>query len=79
MESSTFVILSGITTHGVLIVLAIRELMLLRRYRPDDGDRPREPDPVVPPRDDAPPARPLPPCLRPELMDLRPERVLELA
>ncbi len=66
------VILSGITTHGVLLALAVRELIVLRRYKGDDGDRPRDPDPVVPPRDDAPSLRPLPPCLRPEFMDLTP-------
>lgn len=78
------VILSGITTHGVLLALAVRELIVLRRYRGDGGDRPRDPEPVVPPRDDSPSQRPLPPCLRPEFMDLRPDpgirlRVLEPA
>ncbi len=78
------VILSGITTHGVLLALAVRELIVLRRYRGGGDDRPRDPDPVTPPRNDSPSHRPLPPCLRPELMDLRPDpglrpRVLEPA
>ena len=86
MDSTTLVILSGVTTHGVLLVLAIRELVVLRRYRDDDDrDRRRDPDPApTPPPFDAPSGvRPmLPDCLRPELMDLRPEggvrpRVLE--
>ena len=73
MDSGTMVLLSGLSTHGVLLVLAVRELIVLRRYkdRPDD-DRGRNPDPVVPPLLDRPSNRPLPPCLRPELMDLRP-------
>ncbi len=82
MDSGTMVILSGISTHGVLLVLAVRELIVLRRYknRPDD-DRGRDPDPIVPPRSDSPSFKPLPPSLRPEFMDLRPDaltpRVLE--
>ncbi len=74
MDTGTIVILSGISTHGVLLVLAVRELIVLRRYkdRPDD-DRGRGPDPVVPPRTDSPSYRPLPVSLRPEFMDLRPD------
>ena len=78
------VILSGLTTHGVLLALAVRELIVLRRYKGDGWDRPRDPDPIIPPPTDSPSfQKPLPPCLRPEFMDLRPEslrpRVLEPA
>ncbi len=87
MDSATLVILSGISTHGVLLALAVRELIVLRRYRDGDGDGRRDPDPAPPPLplDSPSGVRPmLPDCLRPELMDLRPEpsarpRVLEPA
>lgn|GEM_PF-3482486 len=74
MESGTMILLSGISTHGVLLALAVRELIVLRRFKDRrDDDRGRNPDPVKPPLLDSPPHRPLPPCLRPELMDLRPD------
>ena len=76
MDSGTMVILSGISTHGVLLALAVRELIVLRRYKDKrDDDRCRGPDPVVPPRSDSPSFKPLPPCLRPEFMDLRPDAI----
>lgn len=77
MDSATMIILSGVTTHGVLLALAVRELIVLRRYKDDDDrDRRRDPDPepTPPPFEGPSGVRPvLPDCLRPELMDLRPE------
>ena len=68
MESSTIILLSGALTYGVPILLAVRELVALRRHRdgpggPGGGRRPATPVPPKP-RGGAPTApRPLPACL----------------
>jgi len=72
MASSTQVILSGIVTFGVPLVLAFRELVIVRRPRRGswDGDGPPSPTPVPPPPDTMPqgftPMKPLPDCLIPK-------------
>lgn len=65
MESSTFVLLSGALTYGVPLLLAVRELVALRRDRDGPGGKPRDPAPMPPrPRGGAPDhPRPLPACL----------------
>ncbi len=67
MDGTTFVLLSGALTVGVPLVLAVRELIELRR-RGDtgwDGDGP----PPFPPPPPAPSTgdKPLPECLIPRL------------
>jgi hypothetical protein len=64
LSPALFVILSGCLTFGVPLLLAVRELHLLRR-RPNDGGF--RPDPAPPP---AP--KPLPPCLIPVRMPAPP-------
>jgi hypothetical protein len=54
MRPEVQIFLSGCLTFGVPLVLAIRELVLLRRHDGDDWPRDRPPE-------DTP--KPLPPCL----------------
>ncbi len=54
MRPELQIFLSGCLTFGVPLVLALRELVLLRRYDGDDWPRDRPPE-------DGP--KPLPPCL----------------
>jgi len=71
MEASTQVILSGCITFGVPLILAIRELIVVRRPPRGgwNGDGPPPPAPIVPPPDASPqrynPLQPLPDCLIP--------------
>lgn len=83
MSPSTQVLLSGALTYGVPLVLAIRELIALRRWKDQpggpDGSAERGPPPL--PAGGVPAERPLPACLIPvrglELGSERPARVLE--
>jgi hypothetical protein len=59
MSSGTFILLSGTLTFGAPLLLAIHELIALRRRPQDDGWDRRRIDP--PP----PPPKPLPDCLIP--------------
>ena len=68
MSSETFVLLSGTLTFGAPLVLAVHELIVLRRRPQDDGWDPRRAEP--PPQ----PPKPLPDCLIPRPMS----RVREL-
>ena len=82
MTPTTHVLLSGALTFGVPLVLAVGQLIALRR-RPGDGWKR---DPRIPP---PPPPKPLPDCLIPRLPllglrrppetrpDFNPVRVLE--
>lgn len=77
MDGTTFVLLSGTLTVGVPLVLAVRELLELRR-RDDGGWEGDGPAPYKPP----PPAptsglKPLPECLIPRLPS-SPVRIREL-
>ena len=58
MSSDTFMLLSGTLTFGAPLVLAIHELIALRRRPQDDGWDGRR---IEPP----PPPKPLPDCLIP--------------
>lgn len=71
LSPALFVILSGCLTFGVPLLLALRELHLLRR-RPNDGGY--RPDPAPEP---AP--RPLPPCLVPVLPPPTRQKIPEMA
>ena len=74
-----FVLASGALTFGVPLVIALRELAVMRPPRPWGGP-PAAPDPVpVPPRDNPDTDRkPLPDCLIPKLPPRAPVRDLEL-
>ncbi len=48
MNPGTQIILSGTLTFGVPLVLAVRDLITMRRSN-DGGWRPEPPDPVAPP------------------------------
>ena len=65
MSPATFVILSGVLTFGAPLLLAIRELVLLRRPPRGagwSGPRSSPPEP--------PPPKPLPDCLIPRRLSL---------
>lgn len=68
MSPSSQVLLSGALTFGVPLLLAVRELITLRRWtdEPDERDGSAEPAPPPPPRGGTPAAKPLPACLIPE-------------
>jgi hypothetical protein len=69
MDSETHILLSGALTFGVPLILAIRELFILRRDNRGGGWHDPAPDPLpVPPR---PPMgqKPLPDCLIPKRLD----------
>lgn len=83
MSPGTQVLLSGALTFGVPLVLAIRELIALRRS-PGGSWGPNgsaEPEPPPAPRGTGPAVKPLPACLipvrRPDLVGERRVRVLE--
>lgn len=65
MSPATQIVLSGTLTFGVPLVLAVRDLFILRRDRGEGGWRPEPPDPVFPkPEGGGDPVRqPLPACL----------------
>ena len=73
MTPAEQVVLSGALTFGVPLLLAIRELILLRRPRRDGGPPPGDPIPPAP--------KPLPDCLIPKPFGLglntQPHRELE--
>ena len=74
MEPSTQVILSGLLTFGVPLLLAWRELYIMRR--PPGGSWDKDgPPPPAPPPPDATPMKPLPECLIPRPMSDAPRRV----
>lgn len=85
MDGTTFVLLSGTLTVGVPLVLAVRELLDLRR-RDDSGYDGDGPPPFPPPP--PPPTnghKPLPECLIPRISpaparhrDMDPVRMREL-
>ena len=83
MSSSTMVLLSGALTFGVPLLLAIRELIALRRWDrgPGGRDGSAEPEPPPAPPGSAPAVKPLPACLipmrRPDLVRDRRTGVLE--
>ena len=83
MSPATHVILSGALTFGVPLLLAIRELIALRRWRDEPGGRdgPAEPQPLPLPLGGGSATKPLPACLipvrRPDLALQRRTRVLE--
>jgi hypothetical protein len=66
MDGTVYVVLSGALTFGVPLVLAVRELLDLRRRDEGgwDGDGPAPYKPQPPPR---PGQKPLPDCLIPKL------------
>lgn len=67
MPDWLYVLLSGALNFGVLIGICLRELVLLRRIRGNDGrDRHDAPEPT-PPLPSAP-QKPLPDCLIPRPM-----------
>jgi hypothetical protein len=66
MRPDVQILLSGSLTFGVPLILAVRELVVLRRgggpgWRPDDHREP-DPMPLLPPE--------LPACLRPPFPDM---------
>ena len=65
MSPATQIILSGTLTFGVPLVLAVRDLLVLKRGSPDGGWRPEPPEPIPPKPNDGghPVRRPLPACL----------------
>jgi hypothetical protein len=72
MAPTTQILCSGALTFGAPLLLALRELVVLRRARDDDGwERTPDPTPVAP--------KPLPDCLIPKPMPQREQRVRELA
>ncbi len=73
MAPSLQIVLSGLLTYGVPLGFAIRELIVLRRFRDDDRGRDPAPDPTPMPL--APAGRTLPDCLIPKLVT--PARQLE--
>ena len=83
MSPATQVILSGLLTFGVPLLLAIRELIALRRWRdePGGGDGRVEPQPLPLPPGGGMATKPLPACLipvrRPDLVPGRRVKVLE--
>lgn len=80
MTSQTFVLLSGCLTFGAPLVLAVRELLVLRPGGGSNWGGPYEP-PEPPPLPESPPATRgrLPDCLIPKpIADLPADRVLEL-
>ena len=71
MSPAAQVTFSCLLSFGVLLIVLLRELWVLRRYRGNnDGDPRRAPDPQP---------RPLPPCLVPNEHWRAPTRVRELA
>lgn len=77
LSSETHILLSGALTFGVPLILALRELLLLRRS-PRGGWRP-EPTPPSPGPAPAPSgAKPLPDCLIPKPMPDRAAKPREL-
>ena len=60
MSSTTFVLLSGALTFGAPLVIAIHELVALRRRPSGDGPGGHRVDPLPPP------PKPLPDCLIPK-------------
>ncbi len=72
MAPTTQILCSGALTFGAPLLLALRELVVLRRRRDDEGWD-RAPDPLP-----APP-KPLPDCLIPKPMPKHGIRVRELA
>jgi hypothetical protein len=69
LAPTTQILCSGALTFGAPLLLALRELMVLRRHRDDDGwEKVAEPPPPAP--------KPLPECLIPKRM---PQRERELA
>ncbi len=77
MDGTTFVLLSGTLTVGVPLVLAVRELLELRRRDDNgwEGDGPAPfPSPPPPPSSGH---KPLPECLIPRL-PAQPVRIREL-
>ena len=87
MSPATQVILSSALTFGVPLLLAVRELIALRRWRDEPGGRdgPAEPRPLPLPPGGGLAVKPLPACLipvrrpdlAPNLAPERRERVLE--
>ena len=66
MAPSVQALLSGALTFGVPLMLAVRELVVLRRADRGPGggfERPREPVPIPPPPGREPDLPPLPACL----------------
>ena len=61
MSPATFVVLSGSLTFGAPLILAVRELFVLRRPRSGPGWSGNRPDPLEPR-----PPKPLPACLVPK-------------
>lgn len=85
MSPGTQVFLSGMLTFGVPLLLAVRELIALRRSTdgPGGGDGSAEPGPPPAPRGTGPAVKPLPACLipvrQPDLVRQRRVDVLENA
>ncbi len=84
MNPATHVLLSGLLTFGVPILFAIRELIVLRRWKGGSGEPggSAEPKPLPLSPNDGLAVKPLPACLIPvRRPDLAPERrrVLEPA
>lgn len=76
MTPGTQVFLSGALTFGVPLLLAVRELLVIRRPSPGAPPDENPPPPPMPPPPRYDSDRPLPACLVPQR---RPERVPELA
>jgi hypothetical protein len=84
MTQAAQILLSGALTFGVPLVLAVRDLMTLRRGRGGDNRPPQAETPPPPPHTGSPTLRPeprreLPACLIPVRLAQSEQRVREFA